>query len=176
MVRGVRARGSGRASGSNPSDTRPRGTRSSSGDRGHHPSAPKCGCPRRRRWPLRPRIEEEDLVRSDKPALAAKDDLASLEQRLERKLDSLRNMEKKVDTLLSLIYDNDAIVEERKQLADSVANQKVNEMAKIVMPLLSSLYRTQNQEYIHWPGRGPIIQKQMQKVEEILNGSFFEEK
>jgi site-specific DNA-methyltransferase (adenine-specific) len=105
-------------------------------------------------------IEEEDLVRADKPALAAKDDLTSLEQRLERKLDSLRNMEKKVDTLLSLIYDNDAIVE----------------VAKIVMPLLSSLYRTQNQEYIHWPGRGPIIQKQMQKVEEILNGSFFEEK
>lgn len=121
-------------------------------------------------------IEEEDLVRADKPALAAKDDLASLEQRLERKLDSLRNMEKKIDNLLGLIYDNENIVEERKQLADSVANQKVNEMAKIVMPLLSSLYRTQNQEYIHWPGRGPIIQKQMQKVEAILDGSFFEEK
>ena len=54
---------------------------------------------------------------------------------------------------------------------DSIKN--VDEMAKIVMPLLGSLYRTQNQEYIHWPGRGPIIQKQMEKVEAILDGTYF---
>jgi len=100
--------------------------------------------------------------------------LGLLERRLEAKLDSIKNVEKKIDQLLSLIYDNDSIVEERKQLADSVANKKVNEMAKIVMPLLGSLYRTQNQEYIHWPGRGPIIEKQMEKVEAILSGEFFE--
>ena len=119
-------------------------------------------------------VDEETASQADRPALAAKEDLGLLERRLEAKLDSIKNVEKKIDQLLSLIYDNDSIVEERKQLADSVANKKVNEMAKIVMPLLSSLYRTQNQEYIHWPGRGPIIEKQMEKVEAILSGEFFE--
>jgi len=119
-------------------------------------------------------VDEETASQADRPALAAKEDLGLLERRLETKLDSIKNVEKKIDKLLSLIYDNDSIVEERKQLADSVANKKVNEMAKIVMPLLGSLYRTQNQEYIHWPGRGPIIEKQMEKVEAILDGSFFE--
>jgi len=119
-------------------------------------------------------VDEETASQADRPALAAKEDLGLLERRLEAKLDSIKNVEKKIDKLLSLIYDNEDIVEERKQLADSVANKKVNEMAKIVMPLLGSLYRTQNQEYIHWPGRGPIIEKQMEKVEAILDGSFFE--
>ena len=118
-------------------------------------------------------VDEETASQADRPALAAKEDLGLLERRLEAKLDSIKNVEKKIDQLLSLIYDNDSIVEERKQLADSIANKKVNEMAKIVMPLLSSLYRTQNQEYIHWPGRGPIIEKQMEKVEAILSGEFF---
>ena len=119
-------------------------------------------------------VDEETASQADRPALAAKEDLGLLERRLEAKLDSIKNVEKKIDQLLSLIYDNDSIVEERKQLADSVANKKVNEMAKIVMPLLGSLYRTQNQEYIHWPVRGPIIEKQMEKVEAILSGEFFE--
>ena len=117
-------------------------------------------------------IEEESKI--EKPELAAKEDIASLETRLEKKLDSIRNMEKKVDSLLKLIYDNEDIVEERKQLADSVANQKVKVMAEIVMPLLNSLYRTQNQEWVHWPNRGPIIKEQMEKVDAILYGSYFE--
>ena len=119
-------------------------------------------------------IEQEEVAQADKPVLAAKEDLTSLEEKLEKKLDSLKNMEKKVDKLLSIIYDNEDIVEERKQLADSVANQKVKAMSEIVMPLLGSLYRTQNQEYVHWPNRGPIIKQQMEKVGAILYGSYCE--
>ena len=122
----------------------------------------------------RKQVIEEEESKVEKPALAAKEDIASLETRLEKKLDSIRNMEKKVDSLLKLIYDNEDIVEERKQLADSVANQKVKVMAEIVMPLLKSLYRTQNQEWVHWPNRGPIIKEQMAKVDAILDGSYFE--
>lgn len=118
-------------------------------------------------------IDEDSSIK--KPVVAEKDDLSALENRIEKKLDSLKNLEKKVDKLLSLIYDNENIIEERKQLADSLANQKVKAMADIVMPLLNSLYRTQNQRYIDWPNRGPIIQKQMDNVKAILDGSFFNE-
>ena len=109
----------------------------------------------------RKQVIEEEESKVEKPVLAAKEDITSLEDRLEKKLDSIRNMEKKVDSLLRLIYDNEDIVEERKQLADSVANQKVQAISEIVMPLLNSLYRTQNQEWVHWPNRGPIIKQQM---------------
>ena len=119
-------------------------------------------------------IQEEEALQGEKPAVAVKDDLVSLEDKIEKKLDSLKNMEKKVDRLLSLIYDNENVVEERKQLADSVANQKVKAMSEIIMPLLNSLYRTQNQEWVHWPNRGPIIKEQMEKVDAILDGSYFE--
>ena len=122
----------------------------------------------------RKQVIEEEESKVEKPVLAAKEDITSLEDRLEKNLDSIRNMEKKVDSLLRLIYDNEDIVEERKQLADSVANQKVQAISEIVMPLLNSLYRTQNQEWVHWPNRGRIIKQQMEKVEAILDGSYFE--
>jgi hypothetical protein len=111
----------------------------------------------------------------EKPPVAQKEDITALEKRLEKKLDSLRNLEKKVDMVLQMAYDSEGIIEERKQLADSVANQKVKALAEIVMPLLNSLYRTQNQRYIDWPNRGPIIQKQIDKVNAILDGSFFKD-
>ena len=49
-------------------------------------------------------------------------------------------------------------------------------MADILGPLLQSLYRTQNQAYIHWPNRGPVIQEQVDKMKAILDGTAFEDK
>lgn len=118
-------------------------------------------------------VEQERQLEAEKPPVAAKEDITELEKRLERKLDSLKNLEKKVDKVLQLAYDSENVVEERKQLADSVANQKVQALAEVVMPLLQSLYRTQNQRYIDWPNRGPVIQKQIEKVNAILDGSYF---
>lgn len=118
-------------------------------------------------------IEEEKVAEGDKPPVVQKDDLSALEKRLERKLDSLKNMEKKIDQVLKMALDGEEIVEERKNYADSLANEKVKAMADIVMPLLSSLYRTQNQAYIHWPNRGRIVEEQMNKVKSILDGSAF---
>jgi len=118
-------------------------------------------------------IDEDSSIK--KPIVAEKEDLSALETRIEKKLDSLKNLEKKVDKLLSLIYDNENVVEERKQYADVLANKKVKALADIVLPLLNSLHRTQNQRYIDWPNRGPIIQKQIDNVNAILDGSFFNE-
>jgi molecular chaperone GrpE (heat shock protein) len=118
-------------------------------------------------------VDQEKQLEAEKPPVAAKTDITELESRLEKKLDSLKNLEKKIDKVLSLAYDSENIVEERKQLADSVANQKVQALAEVVMPLLQSLYRTQNQRYIDWPNRGPVIQKQIEKVNAILDGSYF---
>ena len=120
-------------------------------------------------------VEQELSTQQEQIPVAAKEDLSALEQRLEKKLDRLIDLESKIDQVLRLANDGEEVVQERKQLADSVANQKVKAMADVVMPLLSSLYRTQNQEYIHWPNRGHIIKEQMEKVNAILDGSFFKD-
>lgn len=120
---------------------------------------------------------KKQILEEAKPQVlpADKDDLTLLELKIDKKLDSLKNMEKKIDSLLKLVYDQENVVEERKQYADVLANKKVEALAEVVLPLLESLYRTENQAYIHWPNRGPIIQKQMDKVKAILDGSYFNE-
>lgn len=86
----------------------------------------------------------------------------------------LNQLNKKLDGLISTDEENDQVLQQRKYYMDVLADKKVKAMADILMPLLSSLYRTQNQAYIHWPNRGPVIQQQMDKAKAILDGSAFE--
>lgn len=86
----------------------------------------------------------------------------------------LNELNKKLDSIITTDEENEQILEQRKYYMDVLADKKVKAMADILMPLLQSLYRTQNQAYIHWPNRGPVIQKQMDKVKAILDGSAFE--
>ena len=79
---------------------------------------------------------------------ADKDDLTLLELKIDKKLDDLRNMEKKIDKLLNLVYSQETVVEERKLYADALADKKVKALSEVILPLLDSLYRTQNQAYI----------------------------
>ena len=44
----------------------------------------------------RKQVIEEEESKVEKPALAAKEDLTSLEKKLEKKLDSIRHMEKRL--------------------------------------------------------------------------------
>lgn len=86
----------------------------------------------------------------------------------------LNELNKKLDSIITTDEENEQILEQRKYYMDVLADKKVKAMADILMPLLQSLYRTQNQAYIHWPNRGPVIQEQMDKVKAILNGTAFE--
>ena len=86
----------------------------------------------------------------------------------------LNSLNKKLDSLLTTEEENEEIIKQRKYYKDALSDKKVKAMADILGPLLSSLYRTQNQAYIHWPNRGPVIQEQMDKMKAILDGSAFE--
>ena len=41
---------------------------------------------------------------------------------------------------------------------------KLNELEKIVMPLLVNLMKNPDREYIKWPNRVPMIEKQIEKI------------
>ncbi len=86
----------------------------------------------------------------------------------------LNSLNKKLDSLLTTEEENEELIKQRKYYMDALSDKKVKAMADILGPLLSSLYRTQNQAYIHWPNRGPVIQEQMDKMKAILDGSAFE--
>lgn len=86
----------------------------------------------------------------------------------------LNQLNQKLDSIISTDEQNEEVIKQRKYYMDALADKKVKAMADILGPLLSSLYRTQNQAYIHWPNRGPVIQQQMDKMKAILDGSAFE--
>ena len=62
----------------------------------------------------------------------------------------------------AVIAQKDETVEEYKS--------RLAEVEKIIMPFLTNLYKTKEQPYIHWPNRGAILEKQMQKILTLTRG------
>jgi hypothetical protein len=62
----------------------------------------------------------------------------------------------------AVIAEKDETVEEYKT--------RLAQVEKIIMPFLTNLLKSQAQPYIHWPNRGPIIEKQIQKILELTRG------
>ena len=61
-----------------------------------------------------------------------------------------------VDEFEAVIAQRDDTVEEYKA--------RLKEVEKIIMPFLTNLLKTADQPVIKWPNRGPIIEKQIQKI------------
>ncbi len=89
--------------------------------------------------------------------------------------DNVLRIEQKIDVLLRSFGDNEEALEQRKVYVDALADKKVKAMSEVILPLLNSLLRTKDQEYIHWPNRGEIISEQVTKVNSIIDGSYFTE-
>ena len=62
----------------------------------------------------------------------------------------------------AVIAEKDETVEEYKA--------RLTQIEKIIMPFLTNLLKSQAQPYIHWPNRGPIIEKQIQKILTLTRG------
>jgi CRISPR/Cas system CMR-associated protein Cmr1 (group 7 of RAMP superfamily) len=56
----------------------------------------------------------------------------------------------------AVIAEKDETVEEYKQ--------RLEQVEKIIMPFLTKLLKTADQPIIKWPNRGPVIEKQIQKI------------
>ena len=62
----------------------------------------------------------------------------------------------------AVIAEKDETVEEYKA--------RLAQVEKIIMPFLTNLLKSEAQPYIHWPNRGPILEKQMQKILTLTRG------
>ena len=90
-------------------------------------------------------------------------------------------MEYDINKILSEYSDNDfgfsavdeveyqAVIAEKDETVEEY-KERIQQLEKIIMPFLTNLYKTADQPYIHWPNRGPIIEKQMQKILKLTRG------
>ena len=58
-------------------------------------------------------------------------------------------------------------VEERKGELNEKFSGKLKELESLVIPMLKGLMKNADKEYIYWPDRTPILEKQIEKVYSI---------
>lgn len=56
-----------------------------------------------------------------------------------------------------------SIINKTAQTADDY-KARLTELEKIIVPFLTKLYSTGDKEYIYWPNRKPLIEKQIEKI------------
>lgn len=63
----------------------------------------------------------------------------------------------------------EAVIAERDETVEEYKT-RLKEVEKIIMPFLSNLLKTADQPVIKWPNRGPVIEKQIQKILKLTRG------
>ena len=104
-----------------------------------------------------------------KLATALKTTSATQLSRVEEKIDRVLNMElgelnaslKEQGQNLSDVLDE---VEERTSAMREECKNKLQEIEKLVLPLLSNLMKNPQKEYIHWPNRAEKLQSQIDRI------------
>jgi len=95
------------------------------------------------------------------------DDLARIEAKIDQivslETDELAQMFSQQGSDIRAIIDE---VEERKGELEEEYKKKMDDVKKLVMPLLYNLLKNPEKEYILWPNRTEVIQKQIAKIEE----------
>ena len=82
-------------------------------------------------------------------------------------------MEGKIDELIKMRKDDNSyqvLFEKRKAELEDGYKGQMKKVEKLVLPLLYNLMKNPENEYIKWPGRTTIIQKQINKIVAITRG------
>jgi hypothetical protein len=56
-----------------------------------------------------------------------------------------------------------AVISEKADTVEEYAS-RLKEVEKLVIPFLTKLHSTGDKEYIYWPNRKPVIEKQIEKI------------
>ena len=56
------------------------------------------------------------------------------------------------------------------KLLEDKYKAKLKEVENLILPLLANLKKNPDKAYIHWPNRGPVIDKQIDKITAITRG------
>ena len=62
-----------------------------------------------------------------------------------------------------------SVIKDTTETAENYKN-RLEEVEKLIIPFLKKLHTTGDKEYIYWPNRKPIIEKQIEKILKITRG------
>lgn len=80
-------------------------------------------------------------------------------------LDKISLLESKLEELTA--GDTTSLIEQHKDLLTSEVRGKLQQVEQLILPLLYNLQKNPDKEYIHWPNRKDIIQKQIEKILQV---------
>ena len=82
-------------------------------------------------------------------------------------------LESKIDELIKMRKDDNSyqvLFEKRKSELEDLYKDQMKKLEKLVLPLLYNLMKNPENEYIKWPNRTTIVQKQINKIVAITRG------
>ena len=59
------------------------------------------------------------------------------------------------------------MINEHRELVKQDVNDKLVQVENLILPLLYNLQKNPEKEYIHWPNRTIIIDKQIEKIKAV---------
>ena len=62
-----------------------------------------------------------------------------------------------------------SVINKTAETADDYKT-RLHEVEKMIIPFLQKLHSTGDKEYIYWPNRKPIIEKQMERILKLTRG------
>ena len=95
----------------------------------------------------------------DEPLTATETHQVSAPQTSDEVLQKLYEIENR---LLSL--DNSTLLQEHRNLIEQDVAEKLKQAEDLILPLLYNLKKNPEKEYIHWPNRLAVIDKQIEKI------------
>jgi hypothetical protein len=91
------------------------------------------------------------------PVVAQVDD-----EQLQTIMDKLERLEG-----LVLTTNNDDMINEHRELVQQDVVSKLKQVEDLILPLLFNLQKNPEKDYIHWPNRTAIIDKQVERIKAV---------
>ena len=82
-------------------------------------------------------------------------------------MDKLEQLESRI-----LAADNTGMINEHRALLESDVSSKLQDVENLILPLLYNLKKNPEKDYIHWPNRTTIIDKQIERIQAVTR--YFE--
>ena len=105
---------------------------------------------------------DDDLGTTQQPVPTATPEDTEFKSEL---LDKISALENKLEELTT--GDTSSLIEQHKQLLTSEVRGKLQQVEQMILPLLYNLQKNPDKEYIHWPNRKDIIQKQIDRILQV---------
>jgi len=111
-------------------------------------------------------VDESEVKRVEQDAETAN----AVAEAVTSSAEGVTRLEGKIDMLLDAMAGQSKEIETRKAEVEADVKEKLDEVEKLIMPLLVKLLKTADKEYIKWENRGPAIQSQIDKLLALTRG------